>query len=254
MMEKTFAITIKKIAVLLVFFSCARAALGGGGGGCSGSDRHDVATTNDRFGSSRICSQNTLWVDNLAYDNNEGIVKRCIRHDVGDNGCNGRYRIYRYEWLSEPISCVDGKSVDDLTLSWATYPMNWKICWQPKCKGEKEFWQGDLNKDVNDPKRINYEKCGPCRLRFIEIQDADPTEYSYIKFTIPTSNESSGCVAGAVTDNNCTGFKAAQDAQNDRETRRRTDGNSCVQKRCRCASGAPQEYKGTDDDWYVKCG
>jgi hypothetical protein len=133
---------------------------------------------------------------------------------------------------------VGGKSAGDLTIKWLPNPWAY-VCWQPLCRTEKQYWQGQLKKGT-----VDYTKCSACRLRYVELVDADPTEYSYVK-VVPDPSSESGCVSGAKIDNTCIGYKVAEGRQED---------SNCVTKGCRCTRGTATEYKGTDDDWYVKCG
>jgi hypothetical protein len=230
---------VKKVFVFLLLFLCIAADSFAGGGGskkCSCNNRYDVASADDQVRKvSRVCNQYNVGYRIFSV---EGMVQYCSQNDVGDNGCDGECRHYVYSWPSTVGSCVGGKSPGDTSITWLVDPWG-STCWRPLCRTAKQYWQGQLKSGS-----VNYNTCSACRLRFIEIVDADPTEYSYIK-VVPDPSNDSGCVAGSSVDNACIGLGLS--------TGRQADGG-CVKKGCRCTSGSAKEYKGIDDDWYVKCG
>jgi hypothetical protein len=92
---------------------------------------------------------------------------------------------------------------------------------------------------------VDYTKCEACRLRYVEIVNHDPTEYTYIKVIPDATNTQNQCMEKATYSGDCVGYRTKAGGQAD---------NNCATRGCRCSSAAAVEYKGADNDWYVKCG
>jgi hypothetical protein len=81
-------------------------------------------------------------------------------------------------------------------------------------------------------------------LSFIEIIDIDPTERSYVKVAPSKNNDI--CPGGASVSSDCIGYKVAGTVSN------KIKNEACLKTGCKCG-GKVVEYKGDDNDVYVKC-